>query len=86
MNKAEEAFNFAQSEQKKIVAEIVQTRQAKNISQRKLSELSGVKQPIIARMEKGTTDPQLETVLKVLHPLDKTLAVVPNETSKGGAE
>jgi len=48
--------------------------------------LSGVKQPIIARMEKGNTAPQLETVLKTLYPLDKTLAVIPHESTEGGAE
>ena len=40
-------------------------------------ELSGVKQPIIARMEKGHTNAQIETILKILAPLGKTLAVVP---------
>lgn len=35
------------------------------------------KQPIIARMEKGSTKPQLDTVLKILAPLGKTLAIVP---------
>ena len=39
--------------------------------------MSGVKQPIIARMEKGYTSPQLDTLLKVLAPLGKTLAIVP---------
>ena len=39
--------------------------------------MSGVKQPVIARMESGATSPQLETILKVLAPLGKTLAVVP---------
>ena len=53
--------------------------QEKGISQKKLEELSGVKQPIIARMEKGTTSPQLDTVMKVLAPLGKTLAIVPLE-------
>jgi predicted transcriptional regulator len=38
--------------------------------------LSGVRQPVIARMEKGN-NPQLATVLKVLAPLGKTLSVVP---------
>ena len=38
---------------------------------------SGVKQPIIARMEKGHTNAQIETILKILAPLGKTLAVVP---------
>ncbi|MBR0088844.1 MAG: helix-turn-helix domain-containing protein [Clostridia bacterium] len=42
-----------------------------------LEELSGVKQPIIARMEAGKTNPQLDTIPKVLAPLGKTLAVVP---------
>ena len=45
-----------------------------------LSDMSGVKQPIIARMEKGTTKPQLDTVLKVLASLGMTLAVVPMES------
>ncbi len=44
---------------------------------KKLEELSGVKQPVIARMEKGQTSPQLDTILKVLAPLGKTLAIVP---------
>jgi predicted transcriptional regulator len=31
--------------------------------------------PFIARMEKGSTSPQLGTVLKVLAPLGKTLYI-----------
>ena len=52
-------------------------RKKQGISQKKLEELSGVKQPVIARMEKGKTAPQLDTVLKILASLGKTLAVVP---------
>nr|WP_207635787.1 helix-turn-helix transcriptional regulator [Clostridium sp. MD294] len=63
-----------------IIGEIIKARQEKGISQKKLEELSGVKQPIIARMEKGNTSPQIDTILKVLLPLGKTLAVVPLET------
>ncbi len=63
-----------------IIEELIKARQEKGISQKKLEELSGVKQPIIARMEKGNTSPQLNTILKVLAPLGKTLAVVPLET------
>ncbi len=62
-----------------LIGELIKARQEKGISQKKLGELSGVKQPIIARMEKGNTSPQIETVLKVLAPLGKTLAVVPME-------
>ena len=62
-----------------LIGELIKARQEKGISQKKLEEMSGVKQPIIARMEKGSTSPQLDTVLKVLHSLGKTLAVVPLE-------
>lgn len=60
-----------------IIGEIIKARQDKGISQKQLEELSGVKQPVIARMEKGYTSPQLDTILKVLAPLGKTLAIVP---------
>jgi len=60
-----------------IISELIKARNEKKISQRELEELSGVKQPIISRMEAGTTSPQLDTVLRVLAPLGKTLAVVP---------
>lgn len=62
-----------------IIGELIKARQAQGLSQKKLEELSGVKQPIIARMEKGITSPQIDTLLKVLAPLGKTLAVVPLE-------
>ncbi len=65
-----------------LIGELIKARQEKGISQKKLEELSGVKQPIIARMEKGYTSPQLDTILKVLAPLGKTLAIVPLENSK----
>ncbi len=60
-----------------LIGELIKARQEKGISQKRLEELSGVKQPIIARMEKGSTSPQIDTVLKVLAPLGKTLAIVP---------
>ena len=62
-----------------IIGELIKARQEKNISQRELEQLSGVKQPVISRMEEGEISPQLDTVLKVLAPLGKTLAVVPLE-------
>ena len=66
-----------------IMSELIQARRAQGISQKKLEELSGVSQPVIARMETGKTSPQLDTVLKVLASLGKTLAVVPLEQEKG---
>lgn len=63
-----------------LIGELIKARQEKGISQKKLEELSGVKQPVIARMENGSSSPQLSTLLKVLAPLGKTLAVVPLKT------
>lgn len=60
-----------------VIGEIIKARQEQGISQKQLEEMSGVKQPVIARMEKGATSPQLDTILKLLFPLGKTLAVVP---------
>lgn len=65
-----------------LIGELVKARQEKGISQKKLEELSGVKQPVIARMESGATSPQIDTLLKVLIPLGKTLAVVPLKPEK----
>lgn len=62
-----------------VMLELIKARQEKGISQKKLEQLSGVSQPVIARMESGKTSPQLDTVLKVLASLGKTLAVVPLE-------
>ncbi|MCI8907072.1 MAG: helix-turn-helix transcriptional regulator [Angelakisella sp.] len=58
-----------------LIGELVKARQERGITQKKLEELSGVKQPVIARMENGSTTPNLSTVLKVLAPLGKTLYI-----------
>jgi len=62
-----------------LMLELAQARNERGLSQRKLEELSGVRQPVIARMENGTNSPQLDTVLKVLGALGKTLAIIPLE-------
>jgi ribosome-binding protein aMBF1 (putative translation factor) len=59
-----------------LVGEILKARHKSGLTQKELEEASGVKQPVIARMERGTTDPQLSTILKVLAPLGKTLGIV----------
>ena len=63
----------------KIVGEIIEARESQAITQQSLEELSGVRQPVIARLERNNTDPRLTTILKILRPLGKTLAIVPIE-------
>ena len=60
-----------------IIGELIKARNEQGISQKKLEELSGVKQQVIARIETGTVNAQIETILKLLVPLGKTLAIVP---------
>ena len=58
-----------------LIGTLIAARKEKGLTQRELEELSGVKQPVIARMESGSTTPNLSTVLKVLAPLGKTLYI-----------
>ena len=58
-----------------VIGELIKARKERGLSQRELEALSGVKQPVIARMENGSTVPNLNTILKVLAPLGKTLYI-----------
>ncbi len=61
-----------------VIGELIKARNEKGLSQRDLASLSGIAQPVIARIEKGISCPNLETIIKLLSALGKTLAVVPN--------
>ena len=65
-----------------IISELIRARKELGISQKQLEELSGVKQPVIARIETGKSTPQLDTLLKILGCLGKTLAIVPLSKSE----
>mgnify|MGYP003302138890 FL=1 len=62
-----------------IIADIVQIRQSKGISQQELEKRTGIKQPVIARMEKGTTTPRLDTVIKIADALGHELTLKEKE-------
>ena len=66
-------FDFVMS----LMDEMANVRTEKGISQRELEKLSGVRQPVIARIERGKSIPRVDTLLKLLAPLGKTLAIVP---------
>ena len=63
-----------------LITELIQARQEQGLTQKQLEELSGVKQPVIARMERGTLTPSVSTIMKLLAPLGKKLAIVPLES------
>jgi len=59
-----------------VIGEIIKAREVSGMSQDAISSKTGVKQSVISRMEQLETNPQLETVLKILNPLGKTLGVI----------
>ena len=59
-----------------IIASIIDARQAKGLSQKELAEITGIKQPAIARLENGHVSPSVDTINKLLAPLGKRLAVI----------
>jgi ribosome-binding protein aMBF1 (putative translation factor) len=60
-----------------LIEKMVEAREQKGLSQRELAELSGMKQPAIARLESLKATPQIDTLFKVLHPLGYTIEIVP---------
>jgi uncharacterized HTH-type transcriptional regulator HI_0659 len=60
-----------------LIGELIRARQDLGITQKQLEEMSGVTQPVIARLERGTTSPNISTLTKLLAPLGKKLAIVP---------
>lgn len=56
---------------------IIELRKESGMTQKELAEAANLAQPAIARMESKTATPQLDTLLKILAPMGKTLAVVP---------
>ena len=63
----------------RLVKEAVEMRKEKGLTQRDLSQLSGVNLSVITRMENGTSYPRLFTFLKILEGLDATLQMGPLE-------
>jgi len=65
-----------------LITAVVETREKSGLTQKQLSELCGIKQPVIARLENAVHSPQVNSILKILKPLGYTLAVVKDEKSE----
>lgn len=68
-----ELINF----QVALIGKMIEAREERGLSQRELADLSGVKQPAIARMESMKSTPQIDTLLRILAPLGYTLSITP---------
>ena len=79
LNLTSEEEELISLEESLIVA-VVEARKQNGLTQKQLSELCGIKQPVIARLEKAVHSPQVSSMIKILKPLGYTLAVVKEET------
>ena len=69
-----------------LTGKLIEAREKKGISQKRLAEMSGMKQPAIARLERMQATPQIDTLFKVLKPLGYTLAIVPDVSEQSTAQ
>ena len=59
-----------------LITQLINARREKKLTQRDLESITGIKQPVIARLESGKVSAQIGTLLKVLSALGKTLKIV----------
>ena len=67
--------------EKSLITAVVEAREQSGLTQKQLSELCGVKQPVIARLESAIHSPQINSMIRILKPLGYSLAVVKEETT-----
>ena len=68
--------------EEEIIQAVIKARKEKNLTQQQLSDISGIKQPAIARIENGTNSPMVSTLMKMLYSMGYTLKVVPLEKER----
>ncbi len=79
----EQELNFTSEENAEMQLEMdlisatIEARKKANLSQRELSNITGMPQSTIARIENCTRSPHTSTLIKILHPIGYTIRVVP---------
>ena len=63
--------------EKEVIKATIEARKNANLKQQQLSELSGIIQPSIAKIENFVRTPQYTTLIKLLYPMGYTIRVVP---------
>ncbi|MBS6396400.1 MAG: XRE family transcriptional regulator [Clostridiales bacterium] len=65
--------------QKELIRTIIHIREEKGLTQAQLAELCHVQQPLIARLERASHSPRVDSILKLLVPMGYKLKIVPME-------
>lgn len=68
--------------EEEIIEAVIRARKEKKLTQQQLSDITGIKQPAIARIENGTNSPMVSTLMKMLCSMGYTLKVVPLEKKR----
>ena len=76
MYEASKPADVVDHESARVIGGVVKARHDAGLSQAKLAAAAGVKQPVVARLETRVNSPRLDTLLKVLTPLGKTIRIV----------
>lgn len=68
--------NYVEDEKRRLLKSLSSIRRQASFSQTRLGEAAGIRQSVISRIEGCEISPQINTLLKLLAPLGKTLAIV----------
>lgn len=61
--------------EEELIDNLIKLRKENKLTQRELSEKSGVMRETIARIETGISSPQVNTLIKILKPLGYTIKI-----------
>ncbi|MDO4797488.1 MAG: helix-turn-helix domain-containing protein [Coriobacteriales bacterium] len=71
-----EPVDYVSEEKARLLKDLSAIRRDASFSQTRLGEAAGIRQSVISRIEGCEISPQINTLLKLLAPLGKTLAIV----------
>ncbi len=69
-------IDIVSSEKKRLLKGLSRIRRDSSFSQTRLGDAAGIRQSVISRIEGCEISPQINTLLKLLAPLGKTLVIV----------
>lgn len=64
----------------KLAIALSNERKARGLTQKKLSEMSGIRQPVISRLEHGDTSTQIDSLIKLATAMNMEMQFVSLDT------
>lgn len=82
LTKEEKEYFKLQEQVSNLLIEIIERRIDLKMSQRDLAQKCGIKQPMIARIERMDAIPRIDTLIKICNALDLKIEIKPNNKGK----